>query len=329
MAAASQVDMTVIVKTSTGKTFQIVVSRAVSVLEVKERCVQLAAVPSAEIRLIYKGRALEEGLLTEYDVEDQSTIHLLRAPPRAPVRPQSQQLAANGLLAGGLDQAMPTDPAALQRRMMNDPELTARILNSPMTRSLLDDPDMLRQMVNANPQLRRAMDANPALRHALNDPSVLREAVEVARNPARAREAMRQQDLSMSQIESHPEGFNALRRMYSEVQEPLMEGLMGPAESSGGNIPPADVDPNSPMPNPWARSQQAPRDLPLPGPMPFDPQLMASLMGGGGPRGQIADMFDVFRGGVAPAANPARRPPPPANPWANIGEPDDDDDIYG
>jgi len=332
--ASPGVDMTLVVKTSTGKHFQLVVSRAASVLEFKEKCVSPSEVPANEQRLIYKGRALQDGdLLTEYDVEDQCTIHLLRAPPRQPqAPPQQPQLAANGLLAGGLNgMQLPSDPASLQRRLMSDPELTARILDSPFTRSLLDDPNLLRQMVNANPQLRRAMDANPQLRHALQDPNLLREAVEVARNPARAREAMRHQDLALSQLENHPEGFNALRRMYSEVQEPLMEGFEGMAVSSGGaTAAPVNADPDAPLPNPWAPApQQAPPALP--GPMPFDPQLMAQLMGG---QGGVPDMFDVLRGGVAPPRpNPARPPPPAENPWAHLdgdgGGGGDDDDIYG
>ena len=102
--ASPGVDMTLVVKTSTGKHFQLVVSRAASVLEFKEKCVSPSEVPANEQRLIYKGRALQDGdLLTEYDVTDQCTIHLLRAPPRQPqAPPQQPQLAANGLLAGGL-----------------------------------------------------------------------------------------------------------------------------------------------------------------------------------------------------------------------------------
>lgn len=47
---------------------------------------------------------------------------------------------------------------------------------------------------------------------------LLWQAMEMMRNPNAMREAMRSQDLAMSQIENHPEGFNALRRMYEEVQ---------------------------------------------------------------------------------------------------------------
>ena len=40
------------------------------------------------------------------------------------------------------------------------------------------------------------------------------------RNPAAMDQAMRSQDLAMSQIENLPGGFNALRRMYEDVQAP-------------------------------------------------------------------------------------------------------------
>ena len=44
---------------------------------------------------------------------------------------------------------------------------------------------------------------------------------------------MRHQDLALSQLENHPEGFNALRRMYSEVQEPLFDGIDNLAHVGG------------------------------------------------------------------------------------------------
>lgn len=41
------------------------------------------------------------------------------------------------------------------------------------------------------------------------------------------REQMRNQDRTMANIEAHPEGFNALRRMYENFQEPLMDAASG------------------------------------------------------------------------------------------------------
>lgn len=82
------------------------------------------------------------------------------------------------------------------------------------------------------------------------------------RNPNAMREAMRSQDLAMSQIENLPGGFNALRRMFEEVQEPMMEAAANngvpnspqvtspnPSSSSGTN---SNTTPtSSAVPNPW------------------------------------------------------------------------------
>ena len=85
------------------------------------------------------------------------------------------------------------------------------------------------------------------------------------RNPHAMQQMMRSQDLAMSQIENLPGGFNALRRMYEDVHEPMMNamqqqtqtqtqnmwgaphanlpGVSPPSSSSGPN--------NAALPNPW------------------------------------------------------------------------------
>lgn len=101
----------------------------------------------------------------------------------------------------------------------------------------------------ANPQTRAVMEANPDLAHALSDPETLRTAMQVrgvcslralacwpladvarsvlqaARNPDMMREMMRSTDRALSNIEAMPGGFNALSRMYHQVQAPLEEGV--------------------------------------------------------------------------------------------------------
>eukprot|EP00962_Isochrysis_galbana_P001634 scaffold420_cov45-Isochrysis_galbana.AAC.1 len=58
---------------------------------------------------------------------------------------------------------------------------------------------------------------------------------------------MRSTDRALSNIEAHPDGFNALRRMYSSVQQPLFDSLAG-----GGARPP------SPEHSPRHNTQGAP-----------------------------------------------------------------------
>lgn len=45
----------------------------------------------------------------------------------------------------------------------------------------------------------------------------------MAQNPALRQEMMRNHDRAMSNLESIPGGFNRLRQLHEQVQEPLME----------------------------------------------------------------------------------------------------------
>ncbi|CAA0827731.1 Ubiquitin domain-containing protein DSK2b [Striga hermonthica] len=103
------------------------------------------------------------------------------------------------------------------------------IMNSPAIQSLMSNPEIMRSLIMSNPQMREIIDRNPELAHVLNDPSILRQTLEAARNPELMREMMRNTDRAMSNIESSPEGFNMLRRMYENVQEPLLN-----ATTTGG-----------------------------------------------------------------------------------------------
>lgn len=49
----------------------------------------------------------------------------------------------------------------------------------------------------------------------------LHQTMELARNPAMMQEMMRNQDRALSNLESIPGGYNALRRMYTDIQEPM------------------------------------------------------------------------------------------------------------
>ena len=110
------------------------------------------------------------------------------------------------------------DVHRMQQQLLQNPEMMRNIMESPMMQNMMSNPDLIRNMVVDNPQMRQVLDANPQLNHVLNDPQLMRQAMEYMRNPDAMRQMMRSQDLAMSQIENHPEGFNALRRMYEDVQ---------------------------------------------------------------------------------------------------------------
>lgn len=161
----------------------------------------------------------------------------------------------------------------MQAQLMSNPEMMRQIMDSPMMQGLLNNPETLRSMIMSNPQIQQLAERNPELQYILNDSQALRQGLELARNPELFREMMRNADRAMSNIEAHPGGFQALRRMYHQVSEPMMEasinqhrqslGLDNPdssASSGSSTTSSTSSDPNpntQPLPNPWAASQPA------------------------------------------------------------------------
>ena len=99
----------------------------------------------------------------------------------------------------------------------------------------------------------------------------MRQTMEMMRNPHAMQQAMRSQELMISQLENHPEGFNALRRMQEDIADPMMQAASentatpmqanpwaAPAPAAGtgtgtGVAPP----PGTALPNPWGGNQPA------------------------------------------------------------------------
>lgn len=170
----------------------------------------------------------------------------------------------------------------LQERLSGNPTVLSEIMSMPAIQNLMNDPEIIRNFMMNDPQMREVIDRNPELAHVLNDPSTLRQTMEATRNPELMREMMRNTDRAMSNIESLPEGFNMLRRMYENVQEPLLsatsvsgDNIDGPGSNpfaalmgiqTGGQVEDRSTTPStmssdansgsvpnaSPLPNPWS-----------------------------------------------------------------------------
>ncbi|RWW42551.1 hypothetical protein BHE74_00051897 [Ensete ventricosum] len=202
----------------------------------------------------------------------------------------------------------------MQQQLAQNPSMMREIMNMPAVQSLINNPDLIRGMIMNNPQMREIIDRNPEFAHILNDPSTLRQSLEVMRNPELMRELMRNTDRAMSNIESSPEGFNMLRRMYETVQEPFLNattaaGEMGndlgqnpfvallgnqgstqagnqrPGQSgTGSDVATESAAPNSnPLPNPWSSTGKLFCILH----MVLSPQLRGLL----GSNSQLSDML--------------------------------------
>ena len=132
------------------------------------------------------------------------------------------------------------------------------------------------------------------------------------RNPNAMREAMRHQDIAMSQLENHPEGYNALRRMFETMDQPMDDAATPSASSSAPSTPasPPLTAPNtSALPNPWA-APAAGTSRGTPGTNPFNAMMpnfaMPSTRGGSGAAPGAAGNPFGGMGGMPPLGDPAQ-----------------------
>ncbi|KAG6577808.1 Ubiquitin domain-containing protein DSK2a, partial [Cucurbita argyrosperma subsp. argyrosperma] len=265
------------IRCSNGSKFSVLVNLHSTVGSFKSILAEQSEVPPDQQRLIYKGRILKDDqTLQSYGLEADHTVHLVRgsAPAAPPTNPASApnaggpnttssnarsvgsneggalggglgleaslfpELGFDGLGAtGGLFGAGLPDFEQVQQQLTRDPNIMREIMNMPAIQNIMNNPDIMRNLIMNNPQMREIMDRNPELAHILNDPSTLRQTLETARNPELMREMMRNTDRAMSNIESSPEGFNMLRRMYETVQEPFLNAttMSGSAGNDGSN----------------------------------------------------------------------------------------------
>ncbi|XP_010548223.1 PREDICTED: ubiquitin domain-containing protein DSK2a-like [Tarenaya hassleriana] len=306
-------EVSVNIRCSNGSKFSVQVKLDSTVGSFKSVLAQKCDIPADQQRLIYKGRILKDDqTLVSYGLEDDHTVHLVRGfatssasngspnPTVAAPNPtqnntssvgsdDSGSLGGSGLGAslfpglglggnGGFFATGLPDFEQVQQQLSRNPDIMREMMNMPVVQSLMNNPEVMRNMIMNNPQMRQIIDSNPELAHVLNDPSILRQTLDAARNPELMREMMRNTDRAMSNIEATPEGFNMLRRMYENVQEPLLNAttgagttgtdatnpfasLLGTQLRDGSTNQPATASENSdnspapnanPLPNPWA-----------------------------------------------------------------------------
>lgn len=186
-------------------------------------------------------------------------------PPTNPMFGNLGGLGMSGLSGLGLDSANFAQMSQqMQQQLMSNPDMMRQVLDNPMVQNLMQNPELMRQMIMGNPQMQQLMERNPEIAHMLNNPELLRQTMEIARNPAAMQEMMRTQDRALSNLESLPGGYNALRRMYTDIQEPMMNAaqeqlagnpfaaLANSGTTSGSTSSQQGRENTQPLPNPWA-----------------------------------------------------------------------------
>ncbi|KAM5546956.1 ubiquitin domain-containing protein DSK2b [Rosa sericea] len=246
------------VRTPSGSKFAARISLDATVRALKEALSPKCDIPADQQRLIYKGRILKDDqTLRSYGLEADHAVHLVRGfSPSAAANTvgatnagsenstQARGFGSNGGGAlggsgnvngmgstGGLFGSGFPDLEQVQQQFRD-------IMNIPLFDSLANSTDMIQNMVMNNPQMREIIDRNPEVGHVLNDPGTIRQTLEAARNPELMREMMRNSDRAMSNIEASPEGFNMLRRMYENVQEPLLNASTMAGDAGGDSSNP-------------------------------------------------------------------------------------------
>ena len=222
------------IKCSTGSKLTVTVELEKTVGELKEQLQADVGVPPAQMRLIYAGRVLKDHqTLASYNIEDGHTVHLVQgvAPPASSVTSPAPSASTSGAAPGGLPPSLASAMAGgggnMQQQMMQNPEMMREMMSSPMMQSLMSNPELMRTIIQSNPQMQAIIAENPEIGHVLNDPAVLRQTLEAARSPELMREMMRTTDRAMSNIESHPEGFNMLREMsQASLARPRRHALL-------------------------------------------------------------------------------------------------------
>uniref|UniRef100_A0A8C1I341 Ubiquilin-4 n=1 Tax=Cyprinus carpio carpio TaxID=630221 RepID=A0A8C1I341_CYPCA len=294
-AAASATIIKVTVKTPKDKE-EIAIAEDSSVAQFKEEISKRFKAKQDQLVLIFAGKILKDGdTLGQHGIKDGLTVHLViktdnscafkgntagtanpspagnlgtpqgSGPSPTPTQPPNV-LAGFGDLSGlsnlGMGSANFMElQQQMQRQLMSNPEMLSQIMENPLVQSMMSNPDLMRQMIVANPQMQQLMERNPEISHMLNNPELMRQTMELARNPAMMQEMMRNQDRALSNLESIPGGYNALRRMYTDIQEPMFSAAReqfgnNPFSALGGNTDNSGVQPSrtenrEPLPNPW------------------------------------------------------------------------------
>ncbi|XP_041756229.1 ubiquilin-1 isoform X4 [Coregonus clupeaformis] len=269
-----------------------------SIKQFKEQIAERFQAQTEQLVLIFAGKILKDAdLLSHQGIHNGLTVHLViktqsrppelsaspssstaseQAQPEGPTSvpgpppvgptsvpgPSPASSATSTLSLGGLGTAAEgSGLSELQRQLMSNPELLAQIMDSPLVQGMLSNPDTMRQLIMANPQMQQLLQRNPNISHLLNNPDVMRQTLEIARNPTMMQEMLRNQDRALSNLESIPGGNNVLRRMYTDVQGPMLnaadqEQIAGNPfaslmTSSSGETQSPRVENRDPLPNPW------------------------------------------------------------------------------
>jgi ubiquilin len=235
--------------------FDIPILSTMTIIELKKFLLQLGIDPTNSattdsLRLVFRGKVLESenNTVDFYGIKSGSIVY-------ASIK--SGAVPGNTGISGIEVSAMNQKPESGMESLM------AQMMENPAFQQMFENSDMMERILQ-NPQIQQLAENNPELRAVLNDPGTIRQMTRMMQNPNLRREMMRSTDRAMANIENLPGGFDALRRMYNTIQEPMLDAISQPfsnehnSSSNTTSSTQSQVDPErpttSPLPNPWNRS---------------------------------------------------------------------------
>ncbi|XP_014218444.1 ubiquilin-1 [Copidosoma floridanum] len=288
----SRKKITITIKTPKDKQ-TVEIEEDASIKDFKEVVAKKFDTQPEQVCLIFAGKIMKDHEnLTNHNLKDGLTVHLVIKTPRNAATPNNQDstpqrstpaadihaspfgLGSLGGLPGLENLGLGSGNFAeiqqrMQRELFTNRDALRQVFDNPLVQSLMSDTESMRSLFLANPQMQELMQRNPEISHMLNNPDLLRQTMELARNPSMLQELMRSHDRALSNLESIPGGYSALRRMYRDIQEPMLAAAANdrnPFAALVENNDNAAEAPNpqqgqenrDPLPNPWNSGQTDP-----------------------------------------------------------------------
>lgn len=137
------------------------------------------------------------------------------------------------------------------------------LLESPVLQSLLDNPNLMMAIIESNPHINAMRERSPEINSLFDDPQAITDLFRTMRNPVMARELIRSTDRALSNVDAMPGGFDALRQLYHEVQEPAWDSLLNSHNNRTQNTTERrdyrtdGTEQNQPFPQAWPQRSES------------------------------------------------------------------------
>ncbi|CAA9988346.1 ubiquitin-like protein, putative [Plasmodium knowlesi strain H] len=232
---------------SNNNTIKCKIEKNITVKKLKKKLGKILHNGEDEYRIIYRGRLLKDvEVLSKYNIKFNDILYAIRI---------NKKKNGNDAI---LDSGITSSQLSTIGEEYNDFGKFPQNDNlSKLISSMFDNSDFLKSIMDSNKQLQKLREKNSEIHHMLNDSQSLKQSFEMIKNPSLMKELMRNTDRAISNIEAIPGGFNTLRRMYHNIQEPMYAASEASNENKKNKIKHYDLKASSPptseaFPNPWA-----------------------------------------------------------------------------